>query len=75
MSVLYSMANTSANVWVEFRKFEDTGFDLWKIRMESKLYLQGCVEYLEENKSADMYDGKHTFLTRMCRRFGGKQIS
>ena len=50
------MENTTANVGVEFRKFDGIGFDLWKVRMESTLYLQGCVEALEENKSAGMDD-------------------
>ena len=50
------MAHTSANVGVEFRKFDGIGFDLWKVRMESTLYLQGCAEALEENKSAGMDD-------------------
>ena len=50
------MAHTSANVGVEFRKFDGIGFDLWKVRMESTLYLQGCAEALEENKSVVMDD-------------------
>ena len=56
------MANTSANVGVEFRKFDGTGFDLWKVRMESTLYLQGCAEALEENKSAGMDDATWKLL-------------
>ena len=48
----FTMGNTSANVRVEFRKFDGIGFDLWKVRMENTLYLQECAEALEENKSA-----------------------
>ena len=48
------MANTSTNVGVKLNIID--GFDLWKVRMESTLYLQGCAEALEENKSAGMDD-------------------
>ena len=56
------MAHTSANVGVESRKFDGTGFDLWKVRMGNILYLQGCAEALEENKSAGMDDATWKLL-------------
>ena len=50
------MANTSANVGVDFRNLMALDSTLWKVRMESTVYLQGCAEALEENKSAGMDD-------------------
>ena len=58
------MANTSANVGVEFRKFDNNRFDLWKVKMESTLYFQGCAEALEENRSAGMDDATCKLLNR-----------
>ena len=56
------MTNTSANVGEEFRKFDGTGLDLWKIRTENTLYLQVCAEVLEEIKSAGMDDATWKLL-------------
>ena len=40
----------------------NTRFDLWKVRMESTLYLQGCAEALEEMTSPGMDDGTWKLL-------------
>ena len=58
------MANTSTNVGVGFRKLDNNRFDLWKVRMESTLYLLGCAKALEENKSAGMDDATWKLLNR-----------
>ena len=48
------MASTPANGGGEFRNFDVPGFDQWKVRMESILYLQGSAEALQKTKTDSM---------------------
>mgnify|MGYP002775563566 CR=1 FL=1 len=63
MSVLYSFFHHGKYI-SQCWKFDGTGFDLWKVRMESTLYLLGCAKALEENKSAGMDDATWKLLNR-----------
>ena len=55
---MQNMARSSSETkyLVEIKRFEGTGFDLWKERMHGILFLKDCNEALAETKPETMED-------------------
>ena len=60
------MASTSSDIenLFKIKRFEDTGFDLWKDRMQGILFLKDCDGALEEVKCDDMSDAAWVNLNK-----------
>ena len=60
------MASSSSNVknLFEIRRFEGTGFDLWKERMQGFLFLKDCDRALEAKKPENMSEDASRILNK-----------
>ena len=57
-------SSSDAKNLFEIRRFDGTGFDLWKDRMQGILFLKDCEDALAENKPEDVSDADWTRMNK-----------